>query len=286
MAYFNIIFILVNINTTNHVIKATLKGKIITMSPGKKSIVSTPPIFDKIWKRDVSLAMINPAQIHRRRLIRNYLKQLKIMPKQIMDIGCGTGELLSELLKEYPNAKLTGCDLSIESSNLMKSISPNSEFHCLDVEKLNLTIFKNSFDLITCSEVLEHCNNPRNVIKNAYEWLAPKGLFLVSVPSGFITDYDKTIGHVHHYSTSELKSLLECEGFKNVTAKYWGFPFHMLYRYLVGLASSSMKKNNEEPKQHYLSIWILCKIFNLLFYLNIPANKGYQIFAWGYKNYE
>lgn len=240
-------------------------------------------MFDKIWKRDNYLAKINPAQIHRRRMIKYFLKQLKLNPKKVLDIGCGTGELLFELGKFYPQTELLGCDLSIESGKLMESIVPYSKFCSIDVEKDSDTPFGGQIDLITCSEVLEHCKNPNNVVRNAYAWLNKDGVFFITVPSGNMTAYDKAIGHLHHYTTSEIESILSSCGFINVRSIYWGAPFHTLYRKLVGIASKEMEKKNEEPNKHILPVWIVCKIFNLLFYFNFIQNSGCQIFAWGYK---
>ncbi len=248
----------------------------------ENNVVSSS-MFDEIWKRDSYLARINPAQIHRRRMIKFYLNKLRLNPKKILDIGCGTGELLSELGHFYPESELIGCDLSKESGKLLESNVPQSKFYCTDIEQNADFVLSEKADLITCSEVLEHCQNPMNVVKNGYNWLNIGGILFITVPSGEMTTYDKTIGHLHHYTTSEIKSILTSCGFSKVESIYWGAPFHTLYRKLVGTASKELKKKNEEPNKHIAPIWLACKIFYFLFYFNFIQNSGCQIFAWGYK---
>jgi SAM-dependent methyltransferase len=241
------------------------------------------PVFDKIWRRDKSLAKINPAQIHRRRLTEYFLKKLGIKPASILDIGCGTGELLKELFHVYPNAQFYGCDLSREAGNLTVVIFPSARFYCFDAGKTQKEAFEKTVDLITCCEVLEHCSSPIQVIKNAYQWLNRDGLFFISVPAGPMTAYDRAIGHQHHYTTKEIKELLLSEGFCDVHAQYWGAPFHTFYRELVRFVSNrSENQNKSDPNRYFLLYYLCCKIFNLLFYFNF-LKSGYQIFSWGIK---
>jgi ubiquinone/menaquinone biosynthesis C-methylase UbiE len=249
------------------------------LETSKKSI----PVFDSIWSRDKYLAEINPAQIHRRRLTKYFLKKSGIKPQSILDIGCGTGELIKLLFHIYPNAQFYGCDISKESGRLTMAVLPSARFYCLNAEEAQKDVFDKHMDLITCCEVLEHCSHPAQVLKNAYQWLNNEGLFFCSVPAGSMTAYDRLIGHQHHYTSQEIRELLCSEGFCDVHVQYWGYPFHTLYRELVRAASSRMEnKEKADPNQYFLSYWLCCKIFNLLFYLNF-LKSGCQIFGWGYK---
>ncbi|MBI3591765.1 MAG: class I SAM-dependent methyltransferase [Candidatus Melainabacteria bacterium] len=247
-----------------------------------ESIVNSP-IYDKVWKTDAYMAKINPAQIHRRRLTKNILKKLCSKPKSILDIGCGTGELLFNLAQIFPEAKLHGCDISTESGKLMKSILPNAKFYCLNVDEVSSFSLNEPVDLITCCEVLEHCTNPENMIRNSYQSLNPGGIFFLSVPSGKMTDYDKVVGHNHHYTVEEINLLLSFHGFKNISSQYWGAPFHTIYREIVRIASKGIDKKSTKASKVTLFYLVFCMIFNFLFYFNFFKNSGHQIFAWGIK---
>lgn len=97
-----------------------------------------------------------------------------------------------------------------------------------------------------------------------------------------MTAYDKAIGHQHHYTAQEMRSLLESGGFGGVRVLLWGAPFHTLYRMMVGLASARLK-GTEKPGDYSAAYCFLSVIFDKLFYLNVTG-CGRQIFGWGYKN--
>ncbi|MFC1708947.1 class I SAM-dependent methyltransferase [Candidatus Omnitrophota bacterium] len=241
------------------------------------------PDFDKIWGRDKYLAKINPAQIHRRRLTKHFLNKLRVGPASILDIGCGTGELLNELFSIYPNAQFYGCDTSGKAGKLATAALPSMQFYCFNAEEIPKGTFDKTVDLITCCEVLEHCSSPIELVKNVYQWLNKDGLFFVSVPAGPMTAYDQTIGHRHHFTIQEIRGLLASHGFCDVHAEYWGAPFHTLYRELVRFVSGWNKsKEKIDPNPYLLPYYLCSKVFNLLFYLNF-LKSGYQIFGWGIK---
>ncbi len=179
-----------------------------------------------------------------------------------------------ELGHVYPRARLCGCDLS-EAAR-----SGGACFYKLDAENLQDFPGGERFGLVTCCEVLEHCARPENVVQNAYQWLDKGGVLFVSVPSGPMTGYDRAIGHRHHYAESEVQNLLQSQGFQSVTTLSWGFPFHSIYRSMVGIASSNLSGKDSNPGKFFWPFWFFSKIFNLLFYLNL-FKKGRQIFAWG-----
>ncbi len=253
------------------------------MEKPNNHLEESSPDFNKIWDRDKYLARINPAQIHRRRLVKRFLSKLGIKPASILDIGCGTGELLKRLSSIYPNAQFYGCDTSNEAGKLTMAILPSVRFYSFNAEEAQKGAFEKTVDLITCCEVLEHSSSPIQLVKNAYQWLNNGGLFFISVPAGPMTAYDQSIGHRHHYTTQEVQELLVSQDFCDVHTEYWGAPFHTLYRELIRLVSSRSKnKEKIDPNQYLLPYYLFCKIFNVLFYFNF-LNSGYQIFAWGTK---
>ncbi|NMO09458.1 class I SAM-dependent methyltransferase [Methanobacterium subterraneum] len=54
-----------------------------------------------------------------------------------------------------------------------------------DITKYNKQLKNQSFDIIFCTEVLEHTVNPFNAIKEIYRLLKPRGILILSTPFNF-----------------------------------------------------------------------------------------------------
>ena len=79
---------------------------------------------------------------------------------------------------------------------------------------------KQKFDIIICSEVLEHLKEDELAIKQIKKMLKNNGIAIISVPSknaplykwGFASDFDRGVGHLRRYSINDLSSLLKNAG--------------------------------------------------------------------------
>lgn len=102
-------------------------------------------------------------------------KQLKEAPKSILDVGCGGGLFTIRLAQRYPQAHVTGIDISQEAitfakQQMHKANSPlqNIEFYVPSQSKLNYPA--HSFDVITSTLVCHHLQDEELIdfLKNAY----------------------------------------------------------------------------------------------------------------------
>jgi 2-polyprenyl-3-methyl-5-hydroxy-6-metoxy-1,4-benzoquinol methylase len=101
---------------------------------------------------------------------------------RVLDVGCGNGS------NSFPLASLghhlLGIDISAESIHhaSLKNSFPNARFlvHNLLEKSLDET-----FDLVLCSEVLEHLPNPEPLLLAMARILEPGGLLLITVPNGY-----------------------------------------------------------------------------------------------------
>jgi ubiquinone/menaquinone biosynthesis C-methylase UbiE len=104
---------------------------------------------------------------------------------QIVDIGCGNGNLIHVLQQYLSIAKITGIDLSQESMmNAKKRFSSNNNID-FKVGSINDLPFDNeSIDLIVCTEVLEHTfiDTFESSFAEISRVLRPGGYYLASVP--------------------------------------------------------------------------------------------------------
>lgn len=164
----------------------------------------------------------------------------------ICDIGCGNGALLIRLAQKFPQVQFAGFELSLPFVNYGRQAAKfknlaNISFTQLDIEIQDIP---QKFNIIICSEVLEHLHQPQTAINKIYQALNPGGYFLLSTPNSQnlikypflplkkyfsqnqeaslkskITQHEEkfllaeTEQHLHVFSHSELKPILVQAGF-------------------------------------------------------------------------
>lgn len=147
------------------------------------------------------------------------LANTKAKDVKILDVGCGTGELLKELQKfGIP----TGVDISPQAVNFCKKRGIK---RVILGELPNLPFPKNSFSLILCLDVLEHVKNDREAIKNLYETLKPDGILILFVPTfNFLWGKSDDLGHhFRRYRLGELIIKLRENKFSILRHSYFNF---------------------------------------------------------------
>jgi len=100
---------------------------------------------------------------------------------RVLDIGCGKGKAVNLMAKHFPKSVFHGYDLSIEAVNDAKKEAENMNnsnvfFNVEDI--LNLK-FNDKFDLITAFDAIHDQPKPDLVLKNIYNSLSDKGIFLM-----------------------------------------------------------------------------------------------------------
>jgi len=122
-----------------------------------------------------TLHHINPARLE---FIQNHVS---IAGKQILDIGCGGGILVEGLAKA--GGFVTGLDLAEDLLNVASEHARHENvsvtYECKSIEDFSLEQ-PESFDVITCMEMLEHVPDPKSIIKAAVLCLKPGGWLFLS----------------------------------------------------------------------------------------------------------
>ncbi len=189
-----------------------------------------------------------PFSRHLRRLIKDLIDHLNFTT--VLDVGCGQGSLLEELRAKFSHIQPTGIDLSVKAIELARRRLPEGNFQVRDLLRQPL---EDRFDLVICSEVLEHLPDDLRAIQNLARMT--RKYLVVSAPQGCMRRFEATVGHVRNYAYRELVYKLEQNGFRMVRVIEWGFPFYSpLYRDLLDLMGARGTEGKFGPARKLISI--------------------------------
>lgn len=112
---------------------------------------------------------------------------------RIADVGCGTGDLLNIVSQRSGSQHLVGYDFSISAIDIAAQKVPDAKFYVHDI----YTPLPDTYDVIICTEVLEHLEYPDRAVRIMLDSLSSNGKLVLTVPNGRIDNY---LGHIHFWS--------------------------------------------------------------------------------------
>ena len=103
-------------------------------------------------------------------------------PIKILDMGCGNGNVTSQLLQLFPKAHYTLLDASQEMLEHCKKRFKNAKISVVESYFNEYVFEENYFDLIVASFSLHHCNTQekQDLFKKFYTALKQNGVFTCS----------------------------------------------------------------------------------------------------------
>jgi 2-polyprenyl-3-methyl-5-hydroxy-6-metoxy-1,4-benzoquinol methylase len=138
----------------------------------------------------------------------------------LLDLGCSSGSFLESLRGD--SWELYGIEMSADCAKRAEARSGAKVFVG---NILEAPFPPESFDVITCFDVLEHLYEPRRVMAKITEWLKPGGIFYVFVPN-IDSAEARVFGsywcglelprHLFHYSPTSLRYLAKSVGLEQV----------------------------------------------------------------------
>ena len=166
-------------------------------APGRSTTINAGHIFDLLNKHNVKFS------------------------GDWMDIGCGSGYLLSQ-------AKNAGFETTgIEPGGWGQIAAERKHLNVVQGFLTNKTFLKH-FDIISATDVVEHIPTPVDFMKLMSSYLLPGGFIIISIPFSdslearlFQTKWDMVAPptHCQFFSLSSLKLLLELSGLELIDYK-------------------------------------------------------------------
>jgi SAM-dependent methyltransferase len=154
---------------------------------------------------------------------------------RLLEVGSGSGRILSSIRAADPAIQLTGIDLSQEQTELARSTHPDIEFVCGNGESLPFA--DASFDYVIFFDYLEHIERPRASLAEMRRVLKPGGFLHLVCPAERQSIYglsswlfrrhfkETTAGHIQRFSRRELDQLVNETGLSICGRRY---SYHLL----------------------------------------------------------
>lgn len=186
---------------------------------------------------------------------------------EILEIGPGQGHLLKKILKGGDPSRISALDISHDYLSHLEPLGINT--YKMDAEKIE---FENKFDLVICTDVIEHVINPANLIFGINKCLKKDGILLLKAPYrentmvyahglGCIWDFV----HLRSYSKQCFKDIVRYGGFKILSYRtlFFQIPSMKFYvksnkytQYLYNILTKNIKQLSL-AKTNKIPSWLL-----------------------------
>jgi 2-polyprenyl-3-methyl-5-hydroxy-6-metoxy-1,4-benzoquinol methylase len=162
----------------------------------------------------VTLAGINKYLENRhefyQRIINYCIQKNVILDKvSVLDAGCSGSSLLQKIREQYEPTEVTGFDFSATTLKVSKQIYPNINYKKFDLVK---DVPNQSFDLVFCTQVLEHILQPEIALRNLILMTKSSGKLLLTVPNGRTDSYT---GHINFWSPESFEYFIRSNTHRN-----------------------------------------------------------------------
>ncbi len=154
--------------------------------------------------------------------------------KQVLDVGCASGYLCRELLKQ--DCLVTGIEINPKAAKVAEKYCRRVIIGDIENQTTMEKLRGEKFDVLILADVLEHLKDPENVLKGIVKFLSNNGEIIISVPNiAFLTnrlllllgrfDYtewgimDRT--HLRFFTKRSVMELIEACGLRLEKSDYF-----------------------------------------------------------------
>lgn len=170
-------------------------------------------------------------------LVRAVLSDFKVLPSSICEVGCGSGDVLINLRRHYPDAALYGYDISPQAAVFWREHEQYGiHFQQGDFFELNHEVY----NVILMLDVIEHLRDPFTFLERLrsvasyFVFHIPLDLSAGTVLLGHpLSNVRSKTGHIHYYTKDLAIATLKGCGFDIIHYRYSGAAMNSPQRTLL-----------------------------------------------------
>jgi len=154
--------------------------------------------------------------------IEYFLSKYHIQPKNLIELGAGTGAVISECQRRKLASHFTAVDFSTQALQYLKNSDHDIDLIQADITSENFRI-ETKHDVLILSHVLEHLEDPKPFLQAVRERInfeyaiieVPlEALFLARLKAKVKDRSRNSAGHVQFFTTDTFESLISRSGFE------------------------------------------------------------------------
>ncbi len=189
----------------------------------------------------------------RNELIVNALKTHAPGMRSFLEIGCGTGFVLSGVKQAFPEVDAAGSELFVEALQYASRRLPDVHFMQMDARRIP---YRDCLDVVGAFDVIEHIEDDAGVLLDIHKALRPGGTLLLTVPQHrwLWSAQDEFAHHVRRYTRRELQEKLRAAGFSPTW--HTSFVTLLLPMMLVSRLIGGKGENSDPFREFRIPRWL------------------------------
>lgn len=193
-----------------------------------------PQFFAKLWQVEDRHFWFRTRNNVISSVVQNLIRDLPA-GYRVLEVGCGTGNVLRHLERICHDGQVIGLDAYLEGLRFARQ-----RVRCPLIQAdIHHPPFNVRFDLIGIFDVLEHLPDDKSILCVLHRLLTPEGRLLITVPAhmSLWSYFDNAAHHYRRYSQHTLRQVLQASGFEVIFLTHYMaaiFPLVWLGRRLAG----------------------------------------------------
>lgn len=195
-----------------------------------------------------------------------HLVAQRAVPGTVLDVGCGSGGMVSWMLDRGHDAKgIDSSDAIIAAAQAFLSKTGRDPNRVCKRDLQDVLNSAERFDNIVSMDCLEHQADDAPMFGQLVQALRPGGRLLITVPAvpELFSERDRIVGHYRRYTPERLRSLVQAHPLRLEELRYWnllGVAPTFLYGKLLGRAVDESFRYGEPSRgqralRSGLSLW-------------------------------